>query len=423
MGSHTENPAPSIPLMNKKSPELLGYLDYELIELDNTQKRLAGRKALKPKINVTDYTTSAVIDWIDIRVLLNRRTQFRHLQENIAIILNKKVHIENSLVAERAHNAVFSPVIANTSDDVFYIRFQEPDIVQLRSVMAMIKTKYGLALDPLISGIEISVDFYPKIASALDRAKMVRVLTNHLITKRDIITEHRDRPRAVWGKFRGEYQRVLAGNPNFSENANTQLLIDTEWDHAPYADATVEIGAKEADVRWRIMDKVIDTQNRSAGTYVSLKEEEKRTRIEVTLTGEELDELNLQTFDDLAELNFSSLQGRYFRFQLPTLSGRVVHRTKWREAITVARDRQRLEKFRKGGGIGVKAMDVARTKTQNKIPKATILDLHHKGLKVPLRNRTGIGVAGTFVAYEELNERVLTALRSLGVRVRKGFAK
>lgn len=411
MGSPTENPAPSIPLMNKKSPELLGYLDYELIELENTQKRLAGRKALKPKIRLADYTTSAVIDWIDIRVLLNRKTQFQWLQGDIEKILNKIAYVANSLENK------------NAPDDVFYIRFQEPDIVKLRSVMAVIKTKYGLALDPLISGIEISVDFYPKTVSVLDRAKMVRVLTNHLMSKRDVITEHRDRPRSVWGKFRGEYQMVLAGNPNFSENANTQLLIDTEWDHAPYADATFVIGAQEADVRWRIMDKVIDTQNRSAGTYEVLKEEEKRARIEVTLTGEELDELKLQTFDNLAELNFSSLQGRYFRFQLATLSGRVVHRTKWRQAITVARDRQRLEKFHKGGGIGVKAMDVARTEMQNKIPKATILDMHHKGFKVPLRNRTGIGAAGTFVAYEELNERVLTALRSLGVRVRKGFKK
>lgn len=421
MGSHTENPAPSIPLMNKKSPELLGYLDYELIELDNTQKRLSGRKALKPKISIADYTTSAVIDWIDIRVLLNRRTQFRHLQENIAIILNKKVHIENSLVAERAHNAVISPVIANTSDDVFYIRIQEPDIVKLRSVMAMIKAEYGLRLDPLISGIEISIDFYPKTASDLERAKMVRVLTNHLITKRDIITEHRDRPRSVWGKFRGEYQRVLAGNPNFIENANTQLLIDTEWDHAPYADATVEIGAKEADVRWRIMDKVIDTQNRSVGTYVSLKEEEKRARIEVTLAGEELDELHLQTFDDLAEFNFSSLQGRYFSFQLPTLSGRVVHRTKWREAITVARDRQRLEKFRKGGGVGLQAMDQASAETQNIIRKQSLSDMHDRGLKLPAKKRIATGSAQTFVAYEELNVRVLTALRNLGKRVHKGF--
>lgn len=411
MGSHTENPAPSIPLMNKKSPELVGYLDYEFIELENTQKRLAGRKALKPKISVADYTTSAVIDWIDIRVLLMRETQFRHLQKNIAMILNKKAYVANSLDDK------------NAPDDVFYIRFQEPDIVKLRNVMTMIKTKYGLGLDPLISGIEISVDFYPKTLGASERAKMVRVLSNHLMCERDIITEHRDRPRSVWGKFRGEYQRVLSGNPNFSENANTQLLIDTDWDHAPYADATLEIGAQEADVRWRIMDKVIDTQNRSAGTYVALKEEEKRARIEVTLTGEELDELKLQTFDDLAELNFSSLQGRYFRFMLPTLSGRVVHKTKWREAISVARDRQRLDKFRKAGGIGVKAMDAAVTETQLNIRKASISDMHDRGMKVPLRNRIGKGASGTFIAYEELNERVLTALRSLGARVRKGFTK
>jgi hypothetical protein len=121
MGSHTENPAPSIPLMNKKSPELLGYLDYELIELENTQKRLAGRKALKPKINVTDYTASAVIDWIDIRVLLNRKTQFQWLQGDIEKILNKIAYVANSLENK------------NAPDDVFYIRFQDQIWIGFRS--------------------------------------------------------------------------------------------------------------------------------------------------------------------------------------------------------------------------------------------------------------------------------------------------
>lgn len=97
MGNDLELVAPTIPLITKKSNKILGDLNYEFIDLTNTQKRLFGRKALKPQIDINDYTTRAVIDWIDIRVLLNRNTQFRWLQRDIKNILGKKVQITNSL--------------------------------------------------------------------------------------------------------------------------------------------------------------------------------------------------------------------------------------------------------------------------------------------------------------------------------------
>lgn len=409
MGNDLELIAPTIPLMNKKSQKMLGDLNYEFIDLTNTQKRLFGCKALKPQIDIDDYTTRAVIDWIDIRVLLNRRTQFHWLQRDIENILGKKVHITNSLTQP------------NDPDDLFDIRFQEPEIETLRKIFSEIKTRYGLGMDPVVAGMEISIDFYPKTASDLERAKMVRVLSNHILVEPDMISDHRDRPRAVWGTKTGSYQKILAGNADFSEGANRELLIATDWDHPPYADATVVIGAKEADVRWRIMDKVIDTQNRDAGTYEELPEKDRRARIEVTLNRTEMQKLGVQHFDDLIEFNFSSFQGRYFRFFLPTFSGRVVHKTVWREAITVARDRYRMIKFRSNGGVGLQAMDQARAETQNVIRKQTLTAMHNSGLKLPLRKRIATGSSQTFVAYKELNERVLTALRNLGKRVHKGF--
>jgi len=413
MSNDTANPAPSISLINVKTAQHLGYLNYEIIELTNAQKRLTGRQALKPIIDLSDYTTKAVIDWIDIRVLLNRKTQFQWLQGDIEKLIGRKVHVENSLGRAQA----------NESDEKFVIRFQEPDIKSLRVIFALIKEKYGLGLDPLICGIEISVDFYPRTPGEYERAKIVRVLANHILVKRDIITDHRDRPRSVWGQNKGDYQRLLAGNPNFSEGANRRLLIETEWDHAPYSDATVTIGAREADVRWRIMDKTLDTQNREAGTFKSLAEKDKRARVEVTLTGDALSEICPMYFQELTQLNFAHLQARYFGFVLPTLSGRVVHKTKWRQAITVARDRLRIAKFRKTGGIGLKAMDDAVGERQKILRKQSLRDMHDRGLKLPAKKRIGMGATQTFVAYEELNERVLTALRSLGERVRKGFMK
>lgn len=410
MGSDAKLSAPSIPLMNKKTTELLGYLDYEFIELENKQKRLIGRKALKPVISIDDYTTRAVIDWIEIKVLLNRKTQFRWLQADIEKILNKTAFVENSLQNK------------NAPDDLFVVRIQEPEIETLRAALGAIKNKYGLGVDPLIIGIEISVDFYPKKQNVLERAKMVRVLTNHLLVKPDMITDHRNRPRAVWGRNKGDYERLINGNAALSVSVNRQLLIDTDWDSAPYADATFVLGDKEADARWRVMDKVIDTQNITAGTHKELAAEDKRARIEVTLNEAEVRAIGLEYFDDLKGLSFASLQGKYFRFFLPTTSGRVIHKTVWREAIAVSRDRQRLTKFRMSGGVGLKAMDDARAETQNISRRRTIKDIHNRGLKLPARERVATGTAGSFVAYEEMNARVLTALNSLGKRVAKGFS-
>jgi hypothetical protein len=44
-----------------------------------------------------------------------------------------------------------------------------------------------------------------------------------------------------------------------------------------------------------------------------------------------------------------------------------------------------------------------------------------RGLRLPKAERTGDGPMGSFVAYEEMNNRVLTALRNLGKRVADDF--
>ncbi len=43
------------------------------------------------------------------------------------------------------------------------------------------------------------------------------------------------------------------------------------------------------------MDKIIDRQNRAAGTYEALEEQEKRARVEVTLRYDELKRVGLRT--------------------------------------------------------------------------------------------------------------------------------
>jgi hypothetical protein len=402
-------PALSVPLMAKKVPTLVGHLEYTRLELRNTQKRLAGRYALCPEIDLGRFTTRAVIDWITISVLLQRTTQFQWIQREIEGLLGRVPHVDNCLQEK------------NASSDRFDIRIQEPDISTVLKAVSTIDTKFGLGMEPVVRGMEISVDFTPRTPSDLDRAKIVRVLSNHLLVEPDVVSNLRDRPRTVWGSGEANTMRLLYDSRHLTPEENKRFLMETDRDRAPFTDGTFELGAKEADARWRVMDKVIDRQNRMAGTFLALDDKSKRARIEVTLDRPEVDALGVAFLSDLKKLNFTRLQGRYFRFFLPTFSRQADLHPGVRSAITVWRDRQRTMKFSKTGNVGLKAMDDALAEQRAAFRRQVLLELHKRGLRLPDVDRTGIGAAGSFAAYDEMNDCVRVSLRNLGKRVVAGF--
>jgi hypothetical protein len=402
-------PALTVPLWAKKSPALIGELAYSRIDLPNGQKRLAGRYALLPIINLDRYKTSACIDWLTISVSLSRPTQFQWIQSEISALLGRKPFVDNTRGGK------------NDSSKEFDVRFQEPDISTVLKAIDAIGLKFGLIAPPTLRNIEISIDFTPKTPGELERAKIARVLMNHLLVEEDVISNFRDRPRTVWGRDGRSVTRLIYDSKHLTPEENKRFLIETERDRAPFMDATLEVGAKEANVRWRIMDKIVDRQNVDAGTFVTLQEAEKRARIEVTLDRPEVEGLGINLFSDLKDLNFTRLQGRYFRFFLPTFSGQAAYGPGSKSAIILWQDRQRALKFAKGGGLGLKAMDSTLAEQRLKIKRQAVQDMLSRGLRLPRYSRTGGGLSGSFIAYEELNERVRTALRNLGRRVVDGF--
>ncbi|WP_433760917.1 hypothetical protein [Brucella anthropi] len=400
---------PSIPLLTKKTPALIGNLDYRLVPLSKRQKRFAGRYAVSPDIDLHRYTTRAVIDWITLGVLLSRPTHFWRIQDEIKTLLGRVPHIINNREDSR------------TADARFDITIQEPEIPIVLNAMALIRTKFGLEMDPVVRSIEISIDFTPRIPSNIDRAKIVRTLANHLIVRPDVISDINDRPRTTWGIGSKSTMRLIYHSSRLPDEQNTEFLISTDRDHAPFSDGTLSIGNKGADLRWRIMDKTRDQQNRAAGTFLALDERSKRARIEVTLDRPEVASLGVDYLDDLKGLNFNELQGRYFRFVLPTFSMQT-SQPGVRSAIKTWEDRQRMTKFMKTGVIGLKAMDDALAERQKKLRRDVQADLHERGLSLPKVPRIATGASGSFVAYADLNERVLTSLRNLGKRVAADFA-
>ncbi|MCD2179588.1 hypothetical protein [Rhizobium sp. C1] len=341
-----------------------------------------------------DFETRAVIDWLTVGVTFKRQTQFRFVQGEIDEFFERTPHVKD--YEESSHH----------TSDRFKITIQEPDIASVVKALAAIDAKFGLRFAPSILGIEFSIDFTPHEPSDLLRAQMHRVLSSHLLTDRDLLTNELARPRTVWGTK----LKVL------------QLVDSTGTaKQSPFLDGTTFFGEKGADVHWRVMDKIIDRQNRAAGTYEALEEQEKRARVEVTLRYDELKRVGLRHFNDLATFNIAELQGRYFRFYLPTFKTdprQEPHLGTGREAW---RDRQRWNAFKTAGNIAVNAMDQATTRHRQHLRKSERTTMQRMKLRLKKTRRIALGKDGTFVAYDDLNRRVLGALRNLRIRVVAGF--
>jgi hypothetical protein len=160
------------------------------------------------------------------------------------------------------------------------------------------------------------------------------------------------------------------------------------------------------------MDKVVDQQNRQAGTFKALDDHEKRARIEVSLGVAEIRRLGITSLDDLQQFGFANLQKEFFAFYLPTFSANEAVPVMSQRAVKQMRSQERVRKFLKTGLIGLQAMDKAweTRRSRNRSDIAAVL--RSRGQPVS-RFRTGKGKHGTLLAYVELNKRVETALRHL----------
>ncbi|AMX99988.1 hypothetical protein AB0V79_17180 [Mesorhizobium ciceri] len=401
----------AVPLYAIKTKAHLGELAFRRRAMANSQARLAGRYALEPEINLDAFHCRAVIDWVTISFWLGRKTQFQWLQNDIEAILGRKPFVQ-PLSEEPGGLA-----------DTFDVKIQEPDLRKIRTACELVSDKYGQEVLPFIRAIEISVDFTPKQPDDGIRAKLFTVLARHFWANQDVISDRLNRPRFTWGSGTNETAHPLKHSKELPDWVNEHLLMSTERDRAPFTDATYYIGAESEIVRWRIMDKVVDTQNRRTGTAIELDEADKRVRIEVTLDRSEVSALGVTYLEDLSRLRFARLQGRFFTFMLPTFSdikkaGRSVN-----SAVKAWHDQQRTEKFLKTGVIGLKAMDDARERQAMHLRKQERRLLVAQGSKMKRPPRVGTQKAGTFLAYDELNGRVSDALRHLGARVAAAFSE
>lgn len=385
----------SVPVPTIKNPGI-EILEYVVVRKKTVQARLSARVTLVPNMDMNAFKCSAVIDWLKLRIVLRIPTQSRWVHS----ALPDDVKVRGCWVSK--------PL--DTSSNVgcaFDLTFQEPSREVVVNALRQIGDVYGLSSEPELGAIEFSIDFTPWTHLDSERHLLVAILARHLRPDPLLWNTHRGKPRCTWGG--PNETQFLFPHSRDPEVDQVMMPLDPDLDHGTYADATLYVGPRDGDVMFRIMEKLIDRQNRAAGTRLLLPQQKRRARIEVTIRGQELEKVGLRRLSDLAEFRFTRLQGRYFRFMLPTFPAGEPASSLERN-IQVWREKRRRSKFALTGVIGLELHDRAWASVGRTARRRT------KGLERRGRvaRRRAVGVNGTFIAYSALNRRIQTALRHLG---------
>jgi hypothetical protein len=376
------------------------------------QARFKGRIALKPEIDFDDYRFEAVIDWIEIRVMLAAKTQPKYVQEVLCFFQNRDSHI-------------VAVATCNGAGSIFDVVLQEPkSAAWVSTVCGALEGRFGFAASPRVMGLEISLDGTPRVPSDEARALLVGVLQKTVYTTQDIWSLSSSRPRSIRGP----------SGPDPLNQSTRKLLKEARWgvqslgylhpeNHCPpWIDGTLYLGARDDDVMIRVMDKVVDRQNAGAKTFKALDDTEKRARIEVTLRNDALSNLGVDTLGDLKHFSFGRLQRMFFPFKLPTFQVEVRSEMANAEMINAEKERRRAACFLSSGVVGLRARDDAFEQFRSSMTPQLRKDCRDRGRSFSSR-RPGSGPAGTFAAYSELNRCASNALMKLEERERRAWLR
>lgn len=381
-------------------------LHHDACAVEKRQRRLLGRTALVPRVDLERFRFHAVIDWIEFRVCIGRNTQVQHVQNVLRRNLDRNSHI----VAEsKGPGDVFS---------VCTIKVQEPESLALINVIYEdIAETFGEAAESRITGIEVSIDAYSTKASYTDRISLLGALQRTLWCQRDIWSKPDSRPRMIFGGGKHEVVKLSPG-PEM-DGAGVSRSVP-EGHRVPAVDGTMYLGAVHDPVMIRVMDKVIDRQHPS-GTSLMLAEDRKRARVEVTLKGDELWALGLTSVRSLDGFRLATLQKRYFQFRLPTFSVRTTV-AKAADALHNTKQEWRARTYLQAGVTGLFTMDAATDAQRSKMARGMRKTFRSLNL-LQRRSWGGRRLEPPFVSWEQMNRKVHLALRDLEKRERTAWKK
>jgi hypothetical protein len=233
------------------------------------------------------FKTVAVIDWLEVTLALIDNTQFRYVRDQLGVILGT------------AHPPYVKPISPGPGGVTtkFVWRFQDPHTASLENlggVMTALALVFPFAAPPTVTGIELSVDFFPRT---------VKSNVADLVHRLQLSIDAHGNPRQYDpGKspLRARCNRYL--NPDLPEPV-TGLKIDSRLN--------LRIGDDDDAIQYQVYDKQTDNNGKSLAPH------ERRARAEFTLSGAELAErvhgpdagLRLVKLSDLKTFKFESLAG------------------------------------------------------------------------------------------------------------------
>ena len=322
-----------------------------------TGKIRADRKGtitLVPEVDIRrDYKVKALIDRVVILVETRMAIHYRQLRDIILKETGVRTFVHDLLEKEAPGDGWGAPLMRLDKSKLigspFAIFIQEPTPKVLSAILKAIKDGPGI-IDPVqLHLIEVSVDFYPKKASTpeeavLRRERMVGLLQRHHWSRPSRILE----PDAAMPRYadarqisemetkHGEIVSKIdylfsheKSSGSLYRNETDALISDPEIRNRIltkepgaelYLNSTFVKGGKFSPHMISIQHKIADRRNLSRNDYLSLPDDKRRARIEVTISGSEtLKFYGLKTIDDLGTISFRELTGDFLRCRLPTI--------------------------------------------------------------------------------------------------------
>ncbi len=203
----------------------------------------------------------------------------------------------------------------------------EPTPASLRSVLKIVADVAGIDGDVRPFLIELAVDFYPRkptnpVESLLIREQIVGLLQRHHWASSSRLLEtnpgipRKSDPRQVYsGASKSQTRSLFAGqNPeivsdsDFQDMTARRQIIDALPGNDLYLNSTLYRGERNAPLRTNVQHKIADQRDENKTTLVSLSDEERRGRAEVTLTSlETLEAFGLRKIEDLTGYSFRKM--------------------------------------------------------------------------------------------------------------------
>lgn len=331
------------------------------------QSRFSNRLGIKPSIRLSDYRAKAVIDWVQLEVVLNVKTQSRWLSVKLGEVLGKNPRVaEKGVPYSRNGNPYYS-------GREFWVKVEDPTPKRLEILRSYLAERFDSFEATKVVGIELSLDFYPRDHSDQKRWEMVSALRLLHCPKYFKMKSMKDNLRQVVAadplgketmtrhilpKIGGANRFDYFGDQDAEDEKVQKRIMDHSLHKIPYVDSITYLGRKGGEVKYRYQNKTADNRSRSEERKEILGQDEKRARLEVTLLGGELNRIGLNSVSDLSEFGFAKLGSAYFRFSLPLIQTDAKDDGIEREpkllkaGVRAARGRFAKEVFSKSGMYG-----------------------------------------------------------------------